>query len=158
MITIKIISHVVFFAICLLWYGCTDSQPKQYDGYEDYPLVQYMRENGWYGMGDSIENYPPDSVLYYGLKIDGKSIQEMDEIYGRHFPEKYDTLSFGISRTWGYPRIYPLAYKIESYPIMMAKWRIHDNVFLYVYFETEDNATRAIYGYQLKDKRRRTHE
>ena len=39
----------LIISICLS-YSCKE-RLGELEGYEDYPLVQYMREHGWVGMG-----------------------------------------------------------------------------------------------------------
>ena len=50
-------------------------------GYKIYPGMKFLK-SGWRGMGDSLVEYPQDSILYYGLGIDGKSLEEVVAKYG----------------------------------------------------------------------------
>lgn len=144
---ILIISIIIFTRIS---YSCKESS-KELEGYEDYPLVQFMRENGWVGKGDSTTSYPQDSVLYNGLKIDGKSLQEVEQIYGD--PRIYlpDTLRYGISQrySWAQGGLFPLTYQRAEVPMIYAQWQITDKTHLFVFFENINNETKAIYGIQL---------
>ncbi|WP_295732528.1 hypothetical protein [uncultured Muribaculum sp.] len=140
---------VIIILICLLE-ACGKPSDKKAD-YRDYPLVQYMREYGWMGLGDSTTNYPQDSILYNGLKIDGKSLSEVESVYWHPDYIIYDTIRYGISQRRPYPSpLFPLVYRQAEVPVIFALWDIAPKVRLGIYFENYDNQTKAIYGMQFR--------
>lgn len=144
-----ILLSIVLIYMCIS-YSCKDSS-GELEGYEDYPLVQYMREHGWVGMGDSTVSYPQDSVLYSGLKVDGKSLQEVEQLYGEPRYCVNDTLRYGIpQRFLEINPLFPLTYQRAEVPIIYAEWPITDKVKLILLFENINNKTKAIYGIQFR--------
>ncbi|WP_290071439.1 hypothetical protein [Muribaculum intestinale] len=139
----------LIISICLS-YSCKE-RLGELEGYEDYPLVQYMREHGWVGMGDSTFCYPQDSVLYNGLKVDGKSLQEVELLYGEpRYCVNY-TIRYGIPQRFLETNpLFPLTYQRAEVPILYAEWVITDKVNLIIFFENNDNKTKAIYGIQFR--------
>ncbi|WP_295731826.1 hypothetical protein [uncultured Muribaculum sp.] len=148
-VTISIIIIVV-----LVWVLVCFNRQRRTDivyGSDIYPGMVFL-SLGWRGMGDSLTTYPQDSILYYGLDIDGKSIEEVMEKYGKYTILEYDTLHNGIGYG-GWPEIYPISKSIPVMPIMQGWWDIPGDstadIKLTVYFETDGNKSKAIYGYQF---------
>ncbi len=125
----------LIISICLS-YSCKE-RLGELEGYEDYPLVQYMREHGWVGMGDSTFCYPQDSVLYNGLKVDGKSLQEVELLYGEpRYCVNY-TIRYGIPQRFLETNpLFPLTYQRAEVPILYAEWVITDKVNLIIFLKT----------------------
>lgn len=113
-------------------------------------VVEYMRFNEWFGMGDSLAAYPEDSILYYGLGIDGMSISQVIKEYGPFCDVRYDTVRYGMGQYYyGEPILYPITFNRPCVPLIRAEWNIHDDIFMTVYFERHNDSTFAIYGYQF---------
>lgn len=136
--------------------GCKDTRSNREileDIYKDYTLAQYMRENLWKGLGDSDIIYSPNLVLYNELDIQGKSFKEIEKKYGTPLKIYPDTLYHGISVRNGWPSaIYPIAYQRDSVPILFSYWYFENDISMTIYFETQGDNTKAIYGHQIKEQ------
>ena len=139
---------LIYMAFSLVISACTTGSKGIQNVSETYPLMSYMRYDRWFGMGDSLVDYPVDSILYNGLHVDGKSIEEINQIYGKYRMLYNDTLFYGMTKD-EVPRIYPLTKDIEYMTIAKGEWTISDGIFMYVYFKTDGKNSNAIYGYQF---------
>lgn len=143
--------------LLLLGFGCfwnCTSNPYENDiaDFRLYPMMYFFRFNGWPGMGDSITDYPPDSVLYYGLKVDGKSFEEVCKLYGPPADTLLYELHYGLEYG-GHPYLYPLTYNKEDMLVKKASWNISsdnsDSIVMTLYFEIINAKSNAFYGYQF---------
>lgn len=133
--------------------GCGRTHKEEYVfGFQLYPMMNYLCRDGWMGMGDSLTVYPPDSVLYYGLKVDGKSFEEVCKQFG----PPADTLLYELHYGMLYgenPFLYPLTYQKDSMIVKAASWIMPDNssdsVIMTLYFELLGDRSKAFYGYQF---------
>lgn len=139
--------------------ACKDTRSNREileDIYKDYTLVQYMREYPW--SVNNIEGiYEVDSsyvIPYRKLKIAGKSFEEIKDIYGPPLGVRYDTLIHGISLFYGQPAfLYPFTYKRDTVPIMHTRYFFEDNTILFLFFETEKDNSKVIFGYKINRER-----
>lgn len=149
----------IAFAFVLIISGCkrkyvviNDSRMKVSS------VVEYMRFNEWFGIGDSLTTYPEDSILYSGLGIDGKSINQVVKEYGSFCNIRYDTVRYGIGQYYEVPILYPITFNRPCVPLIRAEWNIHDDITMTVYFERHNDSTFAIYGYQFDKSQINIHE
>ncbi len=151
-IIIAVIAGVVLCEIvtCIV-YSDRGGDDDSKAGYKIYPGMRFLK-SGWRGMGDSLVDYPQDSILYYGLGIDGKSLEEVVAKYGEYATLEYDTLRYGIGLD-GWPEIYPISQNRVIMPIIEVWWSIPGDsttdIQLTVFFETKGIKSKAVYGYQF---------
>ena len=123
----------LIISICLS-YSCKKERLGELEGYEDY-LACVVYERAWLGWnGDSTFCYPQDSVLYNGLKVDGKSLQEVELLYGEpRYCVNY-TIRYGIPQRFLETNpLFPLTYQRAEVPILYAEWVITDKVNLIIF-------------------------
>ena len=142
---------VIIGGIMSYVFYCNKDSEESRAGYQIYPGMRFLR-SGWPGMGDSLVDYPQDSILYYGLGIDGKSLEEVMAKYGQYTAIEYDTLRYGVG-FGGWAEIYPISQNRAFMPIMECWWDIPGDstteIVLTVFFETDGNKSKAVYGYQF---------
>ena len=83
----KILSRLYVLSVLgTLFWSCS-SEPEYKYNFQLYPLMDCLMHNGWVGLGDSTAEYTQDSILFRGLKVEGKSFVEVCQIYGN--PSSY---------------------------------------------------------------------
>ncbi|MDE5895292.1 MAG: hypothetical protein K2H00_04590, partial [Muribaculum intestinale] len=75
------------------------------------------------GLGDSTAEYTQDSILFRGLKVEGKSFEEVRQIYGAPSSiHRYET--FFRPEIFDMPEVYPITYHKGHMFLIRATWDI----------------------------------
>ena len=96
--------------LAALFCSCS-SQPEYKPNSQLYPLMDCLMHTGWMGLGDSTAEYTQDSILFRGLKVEGKSFEEVSQIYGAPSSiHRYET--FFRPEIFDMPEVYPITYQL----------------------------------------------
>ena len=80
----KILSRLYVLSVLgTLFWSCS-SEPEYKYNFQLYPLMDCLMHNGWVGLGDSTAEYTQDSILFRGLKVEGKSFVEYAKYMETH--------------------------------------------------------------------------
>lgn len=141
---------IVCVLVALFW-SCA-SEPEYKLNFQLYPLMDSLMSYGWFGFGDSTAEYTQDSILFRGLKVEGKSFEEVCKMYGTP-SESIFSETFFKPESGDIPYIYPITYKKKHMKLLRAVWNIpnekNDEILMTLYFELEGDKSKAIYGYQF---------
>lgn len=137
--------------LAALFCSCS-SQPEYKPNSQLYPLMDCLMHTGWMGLGDSTAEYTQDSILFRGLKVEGKSFVEVCQIYGN--PSSYACYeTYFRPEIFDIPEVYPITYHKNHMCLIRATWDIPnencDDIQMTVFFENERYDSKAIYGYQF---------
>ena len=148
----KILNRLYVLSVLAALFCSCSSQPEYKPNSQLYPLMDCLMHTGWMGLGDSTAEYTQDSILFRGLKVEGKSFEEVSQIYGAPSSiHRYET--FFRPEIFDMPEVYPITYHKGHMFLIRATWDIPnencDDIQMTVFFEDEGYDSKAIYGYQF---------